>query len=225
MTDAKLTVVDRIVLAAADIDSSGKSFTAEDLIVAAWKRFPEQFGLQGFAHLYPDSNRVLTKIMGSESPLRKGGLLRKVGTKRYKLTDAGREAARRLSSSETGGDGRLSSLSRSAVGIIKQMLTSSAYARHVRAERLTFGDVCGFWNISPRSNAFQLASRVQEAATALDLAIRFASDAGGTTSLPGDVRVRLKDLEELRELAQKIERDFATELSVIRSRQDERKAQ
>lgn len=41
---ADLTVHERLLLVAADLEKSGKrTFSAEDLVVASWKRFPDTF--------------------------------------------------------------------------------------------------------------------------------------------------------------------------------------
>src|SRR5262245_43849117 len=106
-----LSIIDRILLAASEIQRERSSFAAEDLVVAAWVRFPEAFGLQGYSEKYPDSNRILSKIMGKESTLRKKGYLEKVGPKRYRLTETGRLRVAELNPAKPGTT-RLAILSR-----------------------------------------------------------------------------------------------------------------
>src|ERR1700733_5140009 len=84
----KLTVPQKLLLAALEARKKSATFTAEDLIVQAWKLYPDTFGLSGYGDLYPDSNRVLTNIMGTKG-MRGKGWLRKVGEKQYRLTSAG----------------------------------------------------------------------------------------------------------------------------------------
>ena len=220
MTQKKLTIVDHLLLAARDLSSGSDSFTAEDLVVRAWTRSPDYFGLQGYGEKYPDSNRVLTKIMGTESPLRKRGLLRKVGEKRYQLTDAGRIAADAIDSPA---ERRLVEMTRSLVAALRRMLESTARQKFERHETLTFGDVCAFWNISPRTSANQFADRRKEAAAAIDTALEHAEGAGGRVTLPGGGLVDSGQLRLLRDLADHIARSFATELQVIEGRRDERR--
>ena len=75
---------------------SGQSpFSAEALIVAAWQKYPQTFGLKGYAEQYPDSNKVLTSIMGEKGLARRGWLV-KMGQKLYALTREGRQVVRRL---------------------------------------------------------------------------------------------------------------------------------
>ena len=96
-----LRITEKLLLAAFDLEQRGHSpFSAEDLVVSAWQKFPDAFGLAGHRGddgqlCYPDSNRVFAEIMGSK-PIRKRGLLRKVATKMYQLTEGGREHARLL---------------------------------------------------------------------------------------------------------------------------------
>src|SRR5262245_26355120 len=96
-----LKVHEKLLLAAADLTDEGKqTFSAEDLVVAAWRRDPNTFGLAGYLDgdgrpLYPNSNRVFAEIMGSK-PIRAQGLLMKSGTKMFRLTEAGVQRAAML---------------------------------------------------------------------------------------------------------------------------------
>src|ERR1700704_3871166 len=97
---AECTVPEKILLAAYNLEEHGQSpFSAEALIVAAWQKFPRTFGLKGYADQYPDSNKVLTSIMG-EKGLAKRGWLAKMGQKLYTLTREGRQSVRRLSQTD-----------------------------------------------------------------------------------------------------------------------------
>src|SRR5438270_10142925 len=93
---AECTVPEKILLAAYALEEAGESpFTAEALVVSAWKKYPVTFGLKQFAEQYPDSNKVLASIMG-ERGLARRGWLSKVGQKLYALTREGRQTVRRL---------------------------------------------------------------------------------------------------------------------------------
>jgi hypothetical protein len=223
MSADKWTILDRIVLAASDLSGSGGAFTAEDLIVRAWQRWPDYFGLQGYAKQYPDSNRVLTKIMGGQSSLRQRGLLRKVGTKRYELTDLGLQAARDLNRNDVPLESRSAELSRELVAALVRMLRSTALAKFTRRETITFSDVSAYWNISPRSSAHQFADRTKAADAAIDLAFRDAEAGGGRTILPGDIPADIGQLRLIRELSAHIRQTFSAEIDVIMSRQHERR--
>ncbi len=88
----ELTTVSKILVAASMLEAERETFSAEDLIVRAWKAYPESFGLNGYRESFPDSNRVLSKLMGSTG-LCARGWLEQVGTKTYRLTVLGRRVA------------------------------------------------------------------------------------------------------------------------------------
>src|SRR5260370_20729138 len=95
-TLADATVPEKILLAAFQLEEEGKSpFSAEDLIVASWKRFSKTFGLKGYAELYPDSNKVLSSIMGVKGLVRRHWL-DKQGQKLYSLTRDGTHIVHKL---------------------------------------------------------------------------------------------------------------------------------
>src|SRR6266436_2759849 len=73
---------------------------ATALLVASWQKFPKSFGLKGYSDQYPDSNKVLSSIMG-ERGLARRGWLSKMGQKLYSLTKEGRQVVQRL---QTGGE-------------------------------------------------------------------------------------------------------------------------
>jgi hypothetical protein len=91
----ELTTLKKVLIAAATLDGDKLTFSAEDVIVRAWKVFPESFGLNGYRDAHPDSNRVLAKLMGSVG-LCGRGWLEQTNTKTYRLTPAGRKVARSL---------------------------------------------------------------------------------------------------------------------------------
>src|SRR5436305_11822319 len=92
----EFTVPEKILLAADTLDKQGQSpFSAEALIVASWQKFPKTFGLKGFAEQYPDSNKILSSIMGEKGLARRGWLV-KMGQKLYALTKEGRQVVRRV---------------------------------------------------------------------------------------------------------------------------------
>jgi len=88
------------LLAADQLEKQGQSpFSAEALIVAAWQHSPRTFGLKGYTDQYPDSNKVLSSIMG-EKGLARRGWLAKMGQKLYALTREGRRASVAASGSQ-----------------------------------------------------------------------------------------------------------------------------
>ncbi len=64
----------------------------EDIVVAAWKRFPQEFGLRGYAETYPDSWNLRRPLYG---PLKREGYVR-VQRRKLALTESGLATAERL---------------------------------------------------------------------------------------------------------------------------------
>ncbi len=85
-----LTTLKKVLVVAATLDNEKQTFTAEDIVVRAWKDFPESFGLRGYQAHHPDSNRVLAKLMGTLG-LCGRGWLEQTDTKTYRITTAGRK--------------------------------------------------------------------------------------------------------------------------------------
>jgi hypothetical protein len=220
----ELTVPEKIVSCAVDLDREKGTFTAEDLIVRCWERFPDTFGLRGYAEKYPDSNRILTNIMGVKG-LRGKGWLRKIREKHYRVTEAGRQAvASRAETQEASPDHRAASLTRETTDILERLFTSRAFQKFRMKEELTFGDLCSFWNISPRSNAYQLNVATSDASAALLAAEAWLQSKGvGSLDLPRtNVHLARGDLHLAQSLQKHLAEAFARELDVIRTRSDER---
>ncbi len=91
-----MTAADCIILAAAALERDGETpFTAEALVVRAWRSAPRTLGLQGFEADFPSDHRVLSHLMGRKGLVSRG-LLRRTASRMYALTDAGRQHAAAL---------------------------------------------------------------------------------------------------------------------------------
>jgi hypothetical protein len=228
--DKRLSIADKLLLAALDIEKGGKGvFSAEDLVVSAWRRFPDAFGLQGYLDehgkpLFPNSNRVYAEIMGSK-PLRKQGMLQKVGNKMYKLTEAGRARGLRVGKTDLTSSAEKWALGREHIEQIRRLFESKA-AQKLRegdVEDVSFFDACGFWGISPRSRAKEMWSRFADIETLLKMGLDTLGGRGGASAVHGANAYTADDLRSLREFHELLQRKFGDELEVIKKRHDERK--
>ena len=194
----EFTVPEKILLAAESLDKQGQSpFSAEALIVASWQKFPKTFGLKGYAELYPDSNKILSSIMGEKGLARRGWLV-KMGQKMYALTRDGRQVVRRVSledgETETNGDNV--KLSREMEKFVGSLLDSSAVQKFEENRKgdITFADACRFWNVAENMKGNALDSRLQHVQTNLADLDRILADADAELSTgrllsAGDVRI------------------------------------
>jgi hypothetical protein len=149
------TVAEQVLQAARQLEQDGeRTFTAEALIVAAWRINPIAFGLKGFADRYPDSNKVLSVIMG-ERGLARQGMLDKVGVKQYTLTERGRKMLAKGKRGLRAEEGMVRSsrgpgLSREADQLLIRLSASVAASRYRfnAKDLITFPLACQFWGVT-----------------------------------------------------------------------------
>lgn len=224
-----LSITDKLVLTAYALEESGKRpFSAEDLVVGAWKQFPDAFGLAGYRGqtgglLYPDSNRVFAEIMGSK-PIRKKGFLVKVGSKMYQMTEAGREHARTVLRIPRAATLEKAALPREIERALKRLIASRALDkfRAGKGSAITFHDACSFWGVSPRSSAIELEGRLGNLVNVINIA-RGAMKGRQVGFDHGRDPISPEDLERLLQVHQHLLSTFAGEIKTIRKRTDERK--
>src|SRR6516162_10126661 len=160
---AECTVPEKILLAAHQLEEEGQSpFSAEALIVYCWQKFPRTFGLKGYADLYPDSNKVLSSIMGVKGLANRGWLV-KMGQKLYSLTRDGREIVRHIleGGEPPAGKGPVR-LTRDQEKFLHNMFDSQAVEKYIEGRRpeLNFGDACRFWDINENMKTDALNARL-----------------------------------------------------------------
>jgi hypothetical protein len=220
----EFTVPEKILLAAEQLDTQGQSpFSAEALIVASWQKFPKTFGLKGYAELYPDSNKILSSIMGEKGLARRGWLM-KMGQKLYALTREGRLVVRRVTDGDAEVEKPPSSLhlSRENEKFVIALLDSSAVQKFEenRKADLTFADACRFWGITENMKGEPLDDRLRQVGNLLQELDRTLSDAdavlsNGRALMAGDVRF-------LTNVHRYMEDRFDRHLNLLRSRAGKR---
>jgi hypothetical protein len=219
-TVADCTVPEKILLAADQLEKEGQSpFSAEALIVAAWQKFPKAFGLKGYTDLYPDSNKVLSSIMGVKGLASKGWLL-KVGQKMYTVSREGRQVVRKLLN-----DGESEETAETAVKLTRDqekflhhLFGSSGVQKYEegRKQDLTFGDACRFWNISENTHGEQLNARLHQLRATLADIDRLVGK--GVTELSNGRVVTLDDIAQLSDIHAYLEERFSRHLTLLRNR-------
>jgi hypothetical protein len=229
MRAERLTVPEKLLIAALEARKRSATFTAEDLVVEAWRLYPDTFGLSGYSDKYPDSNRVLTNIMGTKG-MRGKGWLRKVGEKQYRLTSAGLSGGETLlrSNPETAGQSSnylRAELDRQTAAAFDRLLSTGAARKALehRPETVSFNDACGFWDITTRSNANTLNTRLIDATVLLHRAMEVLADKSDSEGLklPGGL-ITKGQLKILHDLHVEMQNRFKSELDIIRRRTDER---
>jgi hypothetical protein len=215
------TLPEKILLAAAALEEAGQSpFSAEALIVGAWQRYPTTFGLKGYTEQYPDSNKVLSSIMG-EKGLTRRGWLSKVGQKMYNLTREGRSVVRRLRTDveepeDTGGEPVRLTADQEA--LLYELFASPALEkyREGRKHEMMFADACRFWNISNGLSAAVLDARLDRVRDGLQAAERLLGRGGAV--LRDGRAVDRAAVHLLIEAHEFLEQRFARHLTLLRNR-------
>ncbi len=219
---ASCTVPEKILLAASALEQAGASpFSAEALVVSAWKKYPGTFGLKSYSEQYPDSNKVLASIMG-ERGLARRGWLAKVGQKLYTLTREGRQAVRRLLKADDPPSppsaNRAVKLSRDQERFLQGLLASTALGKFREGQErdLTFADACRFWGITENLYGEHLDGRLAQVRAALaDLDRELGV---GHCVLAGGRSVSGEDISVLGDLNAHLEQRFNRHLNLLRSR-------
>lgn len=218
------TVPEKILLAAENLEKQGHSpFTAEALIVASWQRFPTTFGLKGFTEKYPDSNKILSSIMGEKGLARRGWFV-KMGQKLYAMTREGRNVVRRvmLQEEEPAPAGSAERLGREHERFLKVLFDSSAVQKFEdnRKHELSFADACRFWSITENMKGEQLDERLEEVDRTLAELDRVLADvdaeaSSGRVVTAGDIRV-------MTNIHRYMQDRFDRHLNLLRSRSTKR---
>ncbi len=215
----QFTVSEKILLAAYALDKKGQtSFTAEDLVVNAWKQFGATFGLKGYEEKFPDSNKVLSSIMGERGLARRGWLM-KIGQKQYAFTKDGRRVAARLlgeSVEESASEHVV--FARDREKFLLGLFNSTAYRKFESNQKseLAFADACRFWDFSQNLQGEAVDQRLHEVESILNeveqqLAQQDGHLSNGRILTAGDIRV-------LRNIHRYMEDRFDRLLNLLRSR-------
>jgi hypothetical protein len=230
MNDERLTVPEKLLLAALAVREVHATFSAEDLVVQAWKLYPDTFGLSGYSGQYPDSNRVLTNIMGTKG-MRGKGWLRKVGEKQYQLTSTGLASGETLLSGkpeigpEQPSTALRAELDRQTAAALMRIFGTPAARKWLNNERdtLTFNDACGFWDITVRSNANTLQSRLADVRTVLERATEATKVGKASEGLKlSNTVITAHQLDAMMSLHSQLQAQFRSELAILSKRTDER---
>jgi len=196
VSESAFTASEKILVAAEHLDKQGRSpFSAAQLIIAAWRQFPDTFGLRGYVHQHPDANKVLSSIMGEKGLARRGWLL-KVGKKEYALTREGRRVLARLLQREEPAPAATIRLGRDKERLLVRLMDSAALSKMEEGHKreLTAADAWSFWEVTQDMRGTAVEDCLQAIETFLvdlerDLAEADLELPGGRIVTAGDVRV------------------------------------
>lgn len=134
-------------------------FHESDLLLAAWKRDPQRFGLRRYESQWPDLNRCRAALCHKRGPVDKGHLVRADKPLTYKLTPGGRAEAKAIAAGERNGKLlRTLRLPPEIEAEIGRMLGSRAWRMFLTGQPISFRDAMLFWGTSRDENGGHVAA-------------------------------------------------------------------
>lgn len=224
-TAKPLTASQELLLGAADLESSGKKeFSEWDWSVAVWKRNKNRFGCRGYEDYYPDHKRVSMEFMArtkKENPIRRG-LVVKVKTNTYALTDTGRAEAARLHDSNQAGGASLRA-PQSIYDAVAPFCKNSVFRRHTKDpdEPRMWLSAASFYQMSS-PDPLHVTDRLREAETAIKNAAEWMDEngvekihRGVSSSGKAGGAITRNDVDLLRKFDRLLRSRFSKQLKVI----------
>lgn len=199
-----------VALAAGEVTTE---FTAEDLVVAAWKQDHASFGLRGHETVHPDNNKVYTKIDGKSGLVSKG-MLAKAGERTLRVTPAGLAHASELDSGiELEHSGKLDRAMQEAV---RQVLNHPEFNLWLKdpASPSRFRGAGHFWGIAPGTPPDAVRARVLGVERTLQAALAAIERRGLTEVIEqrGRIMFDRHDLERALAFQRELRQRFSGDL-------------
>lgn len=196
---------------------SGRTFTAEELAVAAWQDDKASFGLRGYENEYPDSNKLF-KSIDSKGGLVAKGLIVKVGDRTFQLSAGGIAAGSQLSPSDP--DQQIKT-DRKVAAEVNKLVSHAAFAEWIKdRERPTRFSVAGqFWGVAPGTPARVTRDRIANIEATLKQALQYMVTRGVSALYKEKDRVlcERRDIERCLEFHDVLKQRFSRELAILLS--------
>lgn len=161
---------DKILQAICEVSGGTTRVCAyEDIVVQAWKMWPEEFGLRGHVHEYPDSSDLHKPLYG---PMKRDGLVRSPGTKRFGLTERGLAAVERTKRGPDSGPAHRGRLERDEKAEILRLADRPAIRMMPNPDDLLDTDLYDFYGVTVRTKPAEFAGRVKTVDAAIDAAVK-----------------------------------------------------
>jgi hypothetical protein len=218
----------QVLLAAFDCCGGdlNKIFTAEDLLLAAWRRDPAAWGLRGHERQHPDSEKIykeLDRVSVRGRNVRGGlvglGLLEKIRQRTYRLTAAGLTVASESAGADPSMRGTAERRLADAVAailshpVLQEWLKDPSTPRHFR-------DAGYFWGIAPGTPPSVIRARIADVDNMLEKA-RGVLDNKGVEEISvhhGRALFDRKDVGRAMEFHSALKQRFARDLSTLQGK-------
>jgi hypothetical protein len=211
---------EQVLLAALECSEGDleRTFTAEDLLLTAWKRDPAAWGLRGHEAEHPDSERIYTSI--DRRNVRGGivgmGLFEKVRQRTYRLTPAGLKAASELAGADPIFKGKAErQLADAVASILSHPVFREWLADAGSLKR--FREAGHFWGIAPGTPASVIRARIRNIDHTLSAASSLleSRDADEIAARHGKRLFDRNDIMRALEFQATLKRQFANDLATL----------
>lgn len=178
-TSRRANLREQVLLAALDCSGGDveKTFSAEDLLVAAWKKDRSAWGLRGYERDYPDVDKLRKELDsrgaregGSATGLVSSGLVLRVGKRMYRLTPAGFSAAAEVVGAEPDARGKADRILADAVDAILSHSVFRGWLKDPSTPK-HFRDAGHFWSVAPGTPSKVIQTRVLDIDRTLEKAL------------------------------------------------------
>jgi len=219
------TLRQQVLLAALDCTGGDlhRIFTAEDLLLAAWKRDPLAWGLRAHEREHPDSEQIykeLDRVSVGGKNVRGGlvglGLLEKVQARTYRLTPTGLAEASAVAGADPSSRVKAErTLSDAVAAILSHPVFSEWLKDHAMPKY--FRDAGHFWGIAPGTPPKVIRTRIREVDRTLETA-RSLLDGRGADEISarhGKALFDRKDIERAMEFQNTLKQRFSRDLVTL----------
>jgi hypothetical protein len=167
-TPRRASLREQVLLAALDCSGNDleKTFTSEDLLVAAWKRDRLAWGLRGYEREFPDNDKIHKELDGrgaregsASTGIVSSGLLLRVRQRIYRLTPAGFAAAAEVVGAKPDTRGKAERVLADAVGVILSHSVLRSWQKDPSSPKY-FRDAGHFWGVAPGTPPKVIQSRI-----------------------------------------------------------------
>jgi hypothetical protein len=197
-----------------------KSFTAEDLLMKAWARDPQAWGLRGYELQHPDSEKMRVEIDRANV---KGGMVglgffEKIRQRTYRLTPSGLVAASKVNEADPS---TRAMAERKLADAVKDIISHPVFLSWTKDSGTPkyFRDAGHFWGIAPGTPPRVIGARVREIDQTLANAAALLDERGTeeVAERHGKVLYDRTDIKRAQEFHTMLKQRFANDLSTLKA--------
>jgi hypothetical protein len=216
-----LGLKEQVLIAALEYSDGNvnKTFTAEELLVFAWEKNKQAWGLRSYEEKYPNSDLFYRQLdaQTNKRGIIDQGLFEKVQKRVYRLTPAGLAVAAALKPSDPISREKIDRLLETAVKqiiehpVFKKWLTDPTGPKYFR-------EAGHFWGIAPGTPAKTVRERVNSVEQTLKAALKVIEQRGVKEIIEqrgGRVLFDRKDIERCLEFQKTLKQRFARDLRML----------